>query len=107
MKRLKKGDQRSGLGWTEILSISRHITATLDYLPDELVVGQSQSNTVECGSALTSLIIQRVTVVTLLRLKNQRTLAFQRRTAVQILGRNRLPAPRLHNKTPPRRLRPN
>jgi hypothetical protein len=76
MKCLKKGNQRSGLGGTQIFPVRWHIPAALDYLADELVFGKSQSDTVECGAALASSIVERVTVVTLLRLKNQRTLAF-------------------------------
>ena len=84
MKRLKKSDQRSGLGWAQIFPIRWHISAALDYLPDELVFRKSQSDPVECGTALTSPIIQRMTVVTLLRLKNERSLPLQCCTPFQV-----------------------
>src|SRR5580704_17933865 len=102
MKRLKKGNECSGLGRTQILSIRWHIPAALDHLPDQLIFGKTQSNTVERGAALASSTIQRVTVVTLLRLKNQLPLTFQSGAPLEILSGNRLAAPCIHDGTPRR-----
>jgi hypothetical protein len=74
---LKERHQRSSLRRTEILSIGWHIAPALDHLANELICSETYSDTVKRWAALTSLIVERMTVVTLLRLKNQRTPTLQ------------------------------
>jgi hypothetical protein len=74
VQRLEKSHQRSCLRWTQILPIGWHISPALNDLADKLIFRESQSNAVERRPALTSLVIQRMTVVTLLCLENERTM---------------------------------
>src|SRR5260370_21224615 len=85
MQGLKKCHQRCCLRWTQVFSIGRHIAAALNYLADQLIFCESQSNTVQGRSAFTSPIIERMAVVTLLGLKDQRSLALQGCASVHIL----------------------
>src|SRR5450755_204015 len=79
VQRLQKSHQRGGLRRAEVLSIRWHISSTLDHLANKLIFGQAQGNTIERRPALTSLVIQRMTVVTLFGLKNERTTTLQSR----------------------------
>src|ERR1700686_260434 len=92
--------QRSGFRRTEVFGIGRHIATALDHLANKLIFGKAQRDGVQCRSALTSSIIERMTVVTLLSLKNERACAPQGRTSVDILWWNRLAAPCVHHRTP-------
>ena len=57
---------------------------------------------VECRATLSSLVAERVAVVTLLDLEHERALPLERRAPAQVRGRNRLAAPRVHGGTPGR-----
>src|SRR5207245_2901915 len=102
MQSFQECHQRSCLRRTEVFPIGRHIAATLNHLANKLIFGKVESNSVEGRTTLTSSVIQRMTVVTLLGLKNQRTLAFQGCASVNILWRNRLAAPCVHDRAPGR-----
>ena len=85
MQGLKKGHQRCCLRRTQVFSIGRHIATALNYLADQLILCESQSHTVQGRSAFASPVIERMAVVTLLDLKDQRTLALQGGASVDIL----------------------
>ena len=72
---LEKCYKRRGLCRTQVASISRHISAALNDLSDELVFGQSRRNIVQSGSSLAPGITKRVAVAALLGLEYQRPLA--------------------------------
>src|SRR5579859_6931975 len=100
MQCLKKFDQCGRLGRIQVLAIRRHISAALDDLAYQLIRRETDSNLVELWSALAALAAQRMAVVTLLGLKNQGALVLQRSAIFQVLGGNRLAAPRVHHRTP-------
>src|SRR5262249_37264650 len=102
MQRLKKFDQRGRLRRTQVLPISRHISSVLNDLTNQLIRRETDSNSVERRSALAAIAAQGMAVVTLLGLKDERALVLQRSTIFQILGGNRLAAPRVHYGTPGR-----
>src|SRR5215510_13577986 len=102
MQCLKELDQCCGFCRTEVFPISRHISSTLNDLANQLIRRESDSNPVERRSALAAFAVQGMAVVTLLGLKNQSTLVLQRSAILQVLRRNRLPAPRVHYGTPGR-----
>jgi hypothetical protein len=100
VQRFEECHQGSGLCRTEVFSVSWHVSPTLDHLADKLIFREAQSNTVECRSALTSLVMERMTVVTLFGLENQGTVALQSRPPLEVFCRNRLAAPGIHHGTP-------
>jgi hypothetical protein len=42
----KESYERRSLCWTEVVSISRHVAAALNDLPNELVLGEAHGNTI-------------------------------------------------------------
>ncbi len=88
MQCFQERHQRSCFRRTEVFPVRGHISPTLDHLANKLVFGEPQSNAIERRPALTSFVIQRMTVVTLLDLKNERTMALQCRPAMQEFSRN-------------------
>src|SRR5216684_2695128 len=94
--------QRGCFRRTEVFPIGRHISPTLNHLANKLIFGKAESNSVERRPALTSFLIQRMTVVTLLGLEDQRTMALQGRPMLQEFSRNRLAAPGVHYRAPRR-----
>src|SRR5580704_12428944 len=89
MQRLKERHQRGGLRRTQVLSISRHVAAALNHLPDQLILGELDGHSIQLRPALPSRTTQSVAIVALLSLKNQRTLPLQSRTPFEILRWNR------------------
>ena len=85
MQRLKEGDESGGFCRTEIFSIRGHVAATLNHLTDQLILGQAHCDGVKGGAAFSTLIVERVAVVALLQLEDQRTLAFERSSLLQKL----------------------
>src|SRR4029077_6028396 len=67
---------------------------------NELVFGEVQGDTVQRWPALTSSLIQRMTVVTLLSLKDECTPTLQGRPPLQEFRRNWLAAPGIHHGAP-------
>src|ERR1700746_1925133 len=57
MQCLKKCDQSSRLRWAEVLPVGRHISSPLDYLTNQLIFRQAESNSVERWPALTSFVV--------------------------------------------------
>jgi hypothetical protein len=102
MQRLKECHKRSRFRRTQILSVGRHISAALDHLSDQLILGKAQSNAIERRSALPSLAIQRMAIVALLCLENQRTSPLESRACSQIFRWDWQAAPGVHHWTPRR-----
>src|SRR5580700_5809071 len=100
MQRLEKCHQRSGLRRTQGFSVGGHVAATLNHLPDELILRELDGDTIERRPALSPDASQCVAVVALLGLKNQRTMALQGRASFQIIRWNRIAAPSIHHWTP-------
>src|SRR5205085_10169272 len=78
----QKRHKRGCFRWAEVFSIGRHISSALDHLANQLIFGKSESNGVQRRSALSPFVIQRMTLMTLLGLNNQRTFPCQGRTSV-------------------------
>ena len=74
VQRLEERDEGGRLRGTQVFSIGRHVAAALNYLADELIRRELYSNTIQLRSALPSRAAQRVAVVTLLSLKDERPL---------------------------------
>jgi len=100
MQRFQKGHQRGCFRWTEVFPVGGHISPTLNHLANKLILREVESDSVERRPALTSFIIQRMTVVTLLGLENQRTMALQCCAAMEEFRRNRQAAPGVHHRAP-------
>src|SRR3954469_14713761 len=104
-QRVHEGDQRVDLRWAQVLTIRWHVSAALNYLPNELIVRQSSGHCVECRTTLAAFAIEAVTISALLALNKQRALEFQTRTALNVFDGRWCTAPRLHVWRP-RRERP-
>src|ERR1700741_3755810 len=85
MQGLEKRDQGSCFRWTQVLSVSRHVAASLDYLPDQLVLCQPHRDSVKCWPSFAAQVPKRMAVAALLDLEDQRTLPLKRSRAVQEL----------------------
>src|SRR5258706_5437303 len=94
-QRLHERDQRSYFRGTQILSIRRHVSASLDDLPDELIARETGGHGVQGRAAQTAFAAKAVTIAALLALDENRTLEFQRRASFHVRGRCRCAAPRL------------
>src|ERR1700693_6419569 len=102
MQSLQKRNQGRGLRRAQILSVRRHVAASLDYLPNQLVLRQSHRDTVQSRTSLPTALTKRMTVAALLHLKDQRALSLKCGTAMQKLLRHRVAAPSVHVRTPRR-----
>src|SRR6516162_586065 len=101
--RVKRGEECYECGClrrAQILSVGRHVTATLDHLTNELVLRKVYGDAVERRATPASNAFERMAVAALLRLENERAPAFESRTSLQISRRNRLTTPRVHHRTP-------
>src|SRR5882762_6132933 len=93
MKRLEERDQRGCLRRAEVLPVRRHVAATLDDLPDQLILRQPHGDSVERRAALPTRLVERMTVPALLRLEDERAVPFERGASLEVFLRNRLAAP--------------
>src|ERR1700691_5021884 len=89
VERLEKSHECSGLRGTQIFSVSGHVAAALDDLANELILGELYGHSIQLGSAQPSHAPERVAIVALLGLKNERPLPLQRRAPLQVLCWNR------------------
>src|SRR2546427_4208400 len=89
MKRLEERDQRGCLRRAEVLPVRRHVAATLDDLPDQLILRQPHGDSVERRAALPTRLVERMTVPALLQLEDERPVPFQRGASLEILLRDR------------------
>src|SRR2546427_11669144 len=102
MKRLEERDQRGCLHRAEVLPVRRHVAATLDDLPDQLILSQPHGDSVERRATLPTRLVERMTVPALLRLEDERAVPFERGASLEVFLRNRLAAPRVHRGAPGR-----
>src|SRR5215470_2588331 len=102
MQSLKKGDQRRGLRWTQVLSIRGHVPAALNHLSNELVLREPHCHAVESGSSLSTTLSKGMTITTLLHLKDERALPLKRGGVMNVSLRHRIAAPGIHVRTPGR-----
>ena len=100
MQRFEKCHEGRGLCRTQVVSIGGHVAAALNHLPDELVLRQSNRDTVQSRASLSAGIAKGVAVAALLYLKHQRALTFQCGCAMYEPIRNGITAPRIHVRTP-------
>jgi len=100
MQRLEECDQRGSLGGAEILSIGRHVSATLNHLPNQLILSQVHGHRIKRRPAHSAIAFEGVAVVTLFGLEDQCAAPFERCSSFQELSGNWLAAPRIHDGAP-------
>ena len=89
-------------GGRQVFAIGRHVASALDHLANELVLSEPQSDAIERRSALAAQTIERMAVVALLALEDERAPALQSGSPLQVLRRNRQVAPGVHDRAPRR-----
>src|ERR1700733_14227674 len=78
MQGFQEADQRRYFRRGKILSVGRHVSASLQHLVYQLVVGQPGSHVIELRTALTAQATDHVTISSLLFLKDNLALPPQR-----------------------------
>ena len=58
MQSLEKSYQRRSLSRTQVFSISRHVSTTLDYLANQLVLREAKCDTIQGRPALATHVIK-------------------------------------------------
>src|SRR5262249_14178485 len=94
-QRREKCDERRRFRRTQVLAVRGHVAASLDHLTDELILRESQRDAVESRTSLAARFPKGVAVATLLDLKHERALPFDRGPAAQKPLRDRIGAPRV------------
>src|SRR6266581_6283523 len=102
MQRFQKCDDSGCLRRTQIFSVSRHVAAPLDHLPDELILREPHRNAVQGGAPLAAALSKRMAVAALLDLEDERALPLESRRAVEHSFGHRISAPCVHVRTPER-----
>src|SRR5215469_11706064 len=92
--------QCGGLCGIERIAVRRHVSATLQHLPNDLIFGHARCDAVEGGSAQSACPANGVAIAALLVLQHDCTCAFQWRAIMQVCVRNGVAAPRVHNRAP-------
>src|SRR5713101_3451503 len=100
MQRLEECDESRRFRGRQVLPIRRHIAVALDDLSDELILGEPHRHLIERRPTLPPALTERVTVATLLRLKNRRATPFECGAADQIRARYGSATPRIHDRAP-------
>jgi hypothetical protein len=104
MQRLEKCDECGRLRRTQVFSISWHVAASLNYLPDELVLREPHCDRVQGGASLPAASSKGMAVATLFELKNERALSLERSRAKDHSLWHWITAPGAHVRTPRRNL---
>src|SRR5271170_3058838 len=97
---LHEGYQGSYFRGSQILAVCRHVSASLDDLPDQLIVGEARGDGIQRGAAQTTLAPKAMAVPALLALNEDRPLKLQRRATFYICGGRGRAAPGLHVRRP-------
>src|SRR5215468_10432364 len=105
MQRLEKCDESGRLRRAQVFSISRHVAAPLNYLPDELVMREPHGDRVQGRASVPTGPSKCMAVSTLFELKNERTLPLKRSRVKDHLLRHWITAPGVHVRAPGRELR--
>src|ERR1700722_15962807 len=71
MQSFEKCDERRGLRRTQILRIRRHVAASLDDLPDQLVGREAGGNAVQSRPPLPSCLTEGMAIAALFDLKDE------------------------------------
>src|SRR5882757_9698097 len=100
MQSYQKRDQGGCFRRTQVVSVGRHVAASLNDLADQLVLRQSYGDAVECRPSLAARLSERMAIAALFGLKYESALAFQSSGAVKKLVGNRIATPRVHVRTP-------
>src|SRR5690242_1259908 len=82
MQGLEKRDKSRGFRRTQVLSVSRHVPASLNHLADKLVLRKPHGDMVECRAPLSAEITERMTIAALLHLKHESPLPRESSSAV-------------------------
>jgi hypothetical protein len=82
MQSFQKRDQGRGFRRTQILSVGGHVTASLDYLADQLVLRKSHGDAIERGPSLAAQVSESMAVAALLDLEDERALPLESSSAV-------------------------
>src|SRR4051794_17658117 len=98
MQRLEERNEGRRLGGRQVLPVRWHIPVALDPLSDQLILGQPRRHLIERRPTLTSALAERVTVTTLLGLKDQSAPPFECSAADQVRSWDRCAAPRVHHR---------
>src|SRR5262245_43935854 len=99
MQRLEKCDECGRFRRAQVFSISRHVGASLNYLPDELVLLQPDRDSVQRGASVPTRPSKSMAVAALFDLKNERTLPLKRSRVKDHLLGHWLTAPCVHVRT--------
>src|SRR5713101_2583532 len=100
MQGFEKCDERRGLCRIQVLSVCRHVAASLDHLADELVLREPHGDAIQRRASLPAQLPEGMAVAALLDLENKRALPLQGRSAVKKSLRHRITAPSVHVRTP-------
>jgi hypothetical protein len=100
MQGFKKCDQSGSFGRSQIFSVRWHVSAALDYLSNQLILGKPHGDAVKRRPSLAAQVSKRMAVATLLDLKDERSLPFQCCRAMQKLVWDRGAAPCIHVRAP-------
>ena len=100
MQSFEEADQRGDFRRGKILPVSRHISAALQHLPHQLVVGQPGRDSIERRTALATHASEHMAIAALLVLEDNLSLSPQGCGIVHIALRYGVAAPRLHLRTP-------
>src|SRR5215472_18416906 len=82
MQGAEKRNQSRCLGWTQIISVSRHVAAALQHLANQLVLGKARGHGIQRWTALAAFSFERVAVATLFALEHEYPLTFESRRAL-------------------------
>ena len=77
MQRLKKRNQGCGFRRIQAVPVSRHVAAALQDLADQLILGETRRDGIQCRTSFAAFFAERVTVVALLALEDERPLTFE------------------------------
>src|SRR5215475_2058838 len=104
MQRFEKCDECSRLRRTQIFSIGRHVAASLNYLPDELILRLPHCDSIQGRASLPAAASKGMAIAALFGLKNERSLALQCRSVQEHSLGHWITAPGVHMRTPGREL---
>src|SRR5215813_13496813 len=102
MQRLKKCDECGRFRRTQVFSISRHVAASLNDLPDELVLREPHRDGVQGGASEPPDPSKGMAVAALFELKNERALPLKCSRAKDHSLRHWITAPSVHVRAPRR-----
>src|SRR5439155_10068140 len=100
VQRLEKCDECGRLRWTQVFPIRRHVAASLNHLPDELVLREPHRNAVQGRASFPAGPSKGMAVAALFDLKNESALPLERSCALEHPLRHGITAPSVHVRAP-------